>query len=149
LPGSRTDSRHTNHHTECTVSANIVPCIIITRLDIHFIASIPPGYVESPIAAARAPGNTLEARNGFYGPETRGLMCFQVLIFKNLGELQEFFFFLVRRRVNKDLEEMNNLRRSCWGCAKPHHSKSHPSYATRLISNALQYHILTSKLLTF
>jgi hypothetical protein len=59
----------------------------------HFIASIPSSYVESPIAAARAQGNTLEARNGFYGPETMGLMCFQVLIFRNLGELQEGFFF--------------------------------------------------------
>lgn len=42
------------------------------------------GHVEGPIAAARAQGSTLEAGNSFYGPETMGLMYFQVLMFKNL-----------------------------------------------------------------
>jgi hypothetical protein len=34
-------------HTKCTVSTNITPCIIITRLDMHFIVSILPSAVKS------------------------------------------------------------------------------------------------------
>jgi hypothetical protein len=85
------------------------------------LQTTPFAYVEGPIAAARAQGNTLEARNGFYWPETMGLVVFSGVDFQTLRELNSGGGFSVRRHVNDGLKERHNLRRSYWGCAKPYH----------------------------
>jgi hypothetical protein len=81
------------------------------------------------LQSCKAQGNTLEAGNSFYGPETMDLICFQVLVFKKFDELREAFF-LPPQRMN-DLTCFRRFMPECDGTSA--RTRSNATWAKMIV----------------